>query len=614
MNAITVIAARELRDRSRLFIVAGCMAVLPFLAVMVPAARVNRPVVIASVAAFLAISYSSALALAIGVSMVGGELAEKRFSFYLAKPVGVAAIWFGKVAAALLTIFGTAAIIAIPAWLVARSGWRELWMMGSDELAPLIVAGCVVLLFVGHGLSTIVRSRSPRVAADFVLLGLVVLATLFLARPLTLGGAFNQAGWLALAVAGVFLLALIVGPVWQLWRGRVDARRNHAALSTAIWSVMAVALLAGAGYVFWFTHPPLSAFEHTYRYDQDPAGQWVYVAGTARGRESYFAAFLIDPAGGRERIAVAQRGTAMFSSDGRTMAWMESEGLLRPGRTFRLHTRRLERGANAVATPLSTTSPYLWFLSDDASRVVFLHNGSAEVYETATGRVLAVAPLGRNERDIEAMYFAGPNILRIVDRSGAPGGMRLRELDIARRKLATTGEIQVEGRDRGVSRSADGTRLFFRSTASTYDARTGALLATSPVQPKNAFAATMLSDGTSIVARDGKLYHLDRAGKIAAELPLPLLVRTAWVAGEVGKGKVLMVAPVASKGLDKMLVVDLAARRIVLTMNHVHGPYPRWNSEDMVPRYTEDADLAAQGDKGEPLLWNVRTGKTRRLE
>jgi hypothetical protein len=611
MNAITVIAARELRDRSRLFIVAGCMAVLPFLAVMVPAARANRPVVIASVAAFLAIAYSSALALAIGVSMVGGELAEKRFSFYLAKPVGVAAIWFGKVAAALLTIFGTAAIIAIPAWLVARSGWRELWMMGSDALAPLIVAGCVVLLFVGHGLSTIVRSRSPRVAADFVLLGLVLLATLFLARPLTLGGAFNQAGWLALVLAGVFLLALIVGPVWQLWRGRVDARRNHAALSTAVWSAMAVALLAGAGYVFWFTHPPLSAFEHTYASVQDPTGRWAFLGGVARHRENYFAAFLIDTTGGREHFAIPMSGTAAISADGRTLVWMESDDLLPRERNLRLYTRRLESGARRVATPLSIPSlPYWFLLSDDASRVALVRDGNAEVYETATGRVLAVAPVAVHEHEIEALYFSGPNTLRIIDSAGGPPkGMRLRELDIANRKLVTTGHIDV-GLYGGVNRSADGTRLFLRQTATTYDARTGALLATSPISPRRPVAATMLRDGTWIVTREGKLYHLDRFGRIAAELPLP--TEAAMVAGEVGKGKILVAAP-SPKDLDRMLVVDLDTRRIVLTMNHVHGPYA-YSGNGLVPHYTEDADLIGRGDRGAPLLWNVRTGKMRRLE
>jgi hypothetical protein len=610
MNAITVIAARELRDRSRLFIVAGCMAVLPFLAVLVPAARANRPVVIASVAAFLAIAYASALALAIGVSMVGGELAEKRFSFYLAKPVGVGAIWFGKVAAALLTIFGTAAIIAVPAWLGARSGWRELWMMGSDALAPVLVLGCVVLLFVGHGLSTIVRSRSPRVVADFVLFSLATIATLLLMRPLTLGGAFNQAGWLALALAGVFLLALIFGPVWQLSRGRVDARRNHAALSTAVWSAMAVALLAAGGYVFWFTHPPLSAFEHTYASAQDPTGRWACVGGLARHRGDYFAAFLVDTTGGRERLAIPMRGTAAFSADGRTLVWMESDDLLPRERNLRLYTRRLESGARPVATPLSIPSvPYWFLLSDDASRVAFVRDGNAEVYETATGRVLAVAPLTVNEHEIEALYFAGPNTLRIIDSGGPRNGMRLRELDIASRKLVTTGHIDV-GLYGGVNRSADGTRLFLRQTAATYDARTGALLAISPILPRRPVAATMLRDGTWIVTGEGKLYHLDRSGRIAAELPLP--TEAAMVAGEVGKGKILVVAT-PPKDLDKMLVVDLDTRRIVLTTNHVHGPYA-YSGNGIVPRYTEDADLVARGDNGEPLLWNVRTGKTRRLE
>jgi ABC-type transport system involved in multi-copper enzyme maturation permease subunit len=609
MNAITVIAARELRDRSRLFIVAACMGVVPFLTALVPAARADRSTAVATVAGFLAVAYSAALALAFGVSMIGGELAEKRLSFYLARPIAPAALWFGKVAAALLTVAGAFAIIVLPAWLAARTGWGELWTIGGGIVTLATAIGCVLLLFLGHALSTMVRSRSPWVVLDFILLGMAVLAAILLTRPLILGGALSQATGLGLALGGALLLTLIFGPLWQLSRGRVDARRNHAALSTAVWSTMAVALLAGAGYSFWMTHPPLSAMEHLQRREQDPTGRWAYLAGMAKGRGMYYASFLVDTTGPRERIAVPAWGMATFSDDGRTLAWMESEDLLPPGRTFRLYTRRLEPGAKAVATPLSVTSPHFWLLSDDGSRVVFVRYGNVEVYETATGRLLIAAPVTRNENDLVAMYFAGPNLLRIIDHGRmVADGLRLRELDLARRTMVTTGQIQAQ-ESGGLNRSADGTLLFFRGTASTYDARTGALLATSPIRPTNAFGGTMLSDGTSIVTRGHTLYHLDRTGKIAAELTLPAV--PDLVAGEVGKGKVL-IAIMAPPERDQMLVVDLAARRVVLTVSHVHGPYPRWNS-DTVPRYTEDATLVAHGDNGELLLWDVRTGKTRPL-
>jgi ABC-type transport system involved in multi-copper enzyme maturation permease subunit len=610
MNAITVIAARELRDRSRLFIVAACMGVLPFLTALVPAARADRSTAVATVAGFLAVAYSAALALAFGVSMIGGELAEKRLSFYLARPIAPAALWFGKVAAALLTVAGAFAIIVLPAWLAARTGWGELWTIGGGIVTLATAIGCVLLLFLGHALSTMVRSRSPWVVLDFILLGMAVLAAILLTRPLILGGALSQATGLGLALGGALLLTLIFGPLWQLSRGRVDARRNHAALSTAVWSTMAVALLAGAGYSFWMTHPPLSAMEHLQRREQDPTGRWAYLAGMAKGRGMYYASFLVDTTGPRERIAVPAWGMATFSDDGRTLAWMESEDLLPPGRTFRLYTRRLEPGAKAVATPLSVEGQHFWFLSDDAARVVVVRHGNAEVYETATGRVLAVAPLTKNESELEVMYFAGPNVLRIVDHAGAPQGMRLRELDVARRTLVTTGRIEADGPDHGVSRSADGSRLFFRGSGSSYDARTGALLATPAIRSRNPLAATMLRDGSSIVTRDGKLYHLDRAGRIAAELALP--APWAMVAGEVGQGKVLLAARVRGN-LDQMLVVDLVARRIALTPSHVHGPYPGWNTDDLVTRFAEDAMLVAHGDNGELLLWDVRTGKTRPL-
>ena len=48
MNAAILIASRELRDRGRLFLIAACMAVVPFVAAF--AVRENRPLAIATVA------------------------------------------------------------------------------------------------------------------------------------------------------------------------------------------------------------------------------------------------------------------------------------------------------------------------------------------------------------------------------------------------------------------------------------------------------------------------------------------------------------------------------------------------------------------------------------
>jgi ABC-type transport system involved in multi-copper enzyme maturation permease subunit len=104
MNATILIASRELRDRSRLFLIAAVMAVVPFLVALM--LRRDRQMGMAAVALFLGVAYSGGLALMLGVSTIGRELTEKRLSFLFARPVSPAAIWFGKAAAAFLVCLG----------------------------------------------------------------------------------------------------------------------------------------------------------------------------------------------------------------------------------------------------------------------------------------------------------------------------------------------------------------------------------------------------------------------------------------------------------------------------------------------------------------------------
>lgn len=604
MTAAMLIATRELRDRSRLFLIAAAMAVVPFFAAF--AVRENRSLAIATVAAFLATAYSAALALALGVSAVGREMTEKRLSFFFAKPVSPASIWIGKVTAGLATVFGALAMILLPTYLFAHSGWSSMWTTGGDGILAYAVISGVVFFFFGHTASTMLRSRSARVGIDFALMVVMALTMFAMLRPILMGGGLDVVILILAVFSGAFLLLLAVAPIWQLSRGRVDARGNHAALSTAIWSGTAVLVLIAAGYAYWVISPPLSQIADVFAIEQSPSGRWVYVAGHTSGRGSYLASYLVDTSNGeRERVPLSAWGRLHFAPDGNTAAWMEPADLFATSGLYRLHTRRLEAGTKQIATPLIGTMPREAALSQDGSRIAMVRGKQLEVYEVATGRLLGAAN-GIDGTNVLTMMFATADVIRVFDET--TNVMHVRELDLAHRKLTTTVERTLPPGYVGLRLTADGSRMFLRQERAIIDTHTGDTVALLPIAPEKPFFSTMLRDGSSIVTRDSKLYHFDPTGKLLAEMPIP--VRQAGVVGQIGKSKVLLSVTRNNPRDWRMLIVDLASHKLERAPDDVVGPMPTWFGP-MLREFPEDATFVGMDTSRHLVLWDARTGAKR---
>jgi ABC-type transport system involved in multi-copper enzyme maturation permease subunit len=611
MNAALVIASRELRDRSRLFVIALAMAIIPFIAGMTPGARSNRPLAIVLVAGFLAVAYSCGVALILGVSTVGRELAERRFSFLLSKPASTNAIWLGKIASALLTSLGAFAIILLPPFVLARRGWVDLASLGGEGLVFGSAIACVVLFFIGHAASSMVRSRSIRVAFDLVLAALALLATFAMLRPILLGGGLDLAKGMLIAIAAAVLIVLAVAPLWQLSQGRIDPKRNHAALSNALWLGVAVVLIGAGAFSYWVVSAPLSSVGETYALDQDPTGRWVFISGLAKKRGSYSASYIVDTVTGEhERVSAPPWGSAHLSGDGRVMVWMENANFNPTTGSYRLITRRLEPGGKQTPSPLVITMSRHAQLSRDGSRIATARYDRLEVYDIATGRLLGAAS-GISADSIRSMFFVGSDIVRIVDNAGRDGErvMRVLDFDIAKRKLTRNGQRPARLQFGGVNATADGSRLYVRDDATVVDARTGALIAALPIKPEVAAAGAMLSDGSSIVTRDGKLYQFDRNGVLVAEVPLP--VRRARVVGSVGSDKILLSAASQDPKQRRMLIVDLAAKKVAVSVAGVMGPLPGWGIDPVLPQFPADATFAGVDASRNVVLWDAGSGARR---
>ena len=607
MNTAVIIASRELRDRTRLFLIAAAMAIVPFGAAIT--VRGNRQEAIAMVACYLAAAYTGALAVALGVSSVGRELTEKRLSFFFAKPVSAASIWIGKATAALLTLAGAFAIITLPAYLFAHDGWVYNWPVSGQPLVTYTLVMGIVLFFGGHAASTMLRSRSALVAVDFLLLAAMLTAILAVTRPILLGGGLDLVLNMLVAIGAALLLLLIVAPFWQLSRGRIEPRRNHAAFSLVLWSGAAVVVTMAAAYVLWVISAPLSSLTHLYNVEQSPSGRWLSVSGQTANRGEYLASFLVDAATGeRQRVMVSPWSAVHVSRDGKTAVWMEIDELLpRYGRQ-RVHMRRLEPGGKQIATQLVMGGRWDTTLSDDGSRLATTTREKIEVYEVSTGRLLGAASTGIRGTMRESLFFAGPDVVRLVAISSGPETkMRIHEFDLRSRKLTTSAD-RPSPRSPMMQVTGDGSRLYIRQDATVLDARTGTALVTLPVKPAKPFYGAMLNDGSTVVIRDAKLHYFDPNGAPAGEIPLP--VQQAGVVGQVGASKVVLTSGGAKAEDSRMFIVDLSTRKVAVTIPGLRSALAWW-SDPVLPQFTEDAAIAAMDGQRKLVLIDARTGARR---
>jgi len=618
VNAALVIAARELRERSRLFLVAGAMALIPFATAFVPGAGGERGTVIATVAGALAVAYACSIALMQGVTIIGRDLSEKRLTFFFSKPVPPWTIWAGKAAAALLTTAVAGAMVAIPAFLLSPSRWAEVWAVNGRTVLLLTIVLCLAVFFAGHAVSTMFRSRSILIAVDAVL-GAATLGAMFLiVRPLFVYHATWLWGGMLAAMGGVILAILAIVPAGQLARGRADARRSHVALSRLLWPAVAVVLALGAGATLWLTSGTIASFDGWGQFDHSPSGRWVFVSGSDRMRGSLGASFLVNTATRKAERLDAPSVDAAFSRDGQVAAWHREMPELpqwrrneADRRTWhregRIVVRSLEPGAKATLLPAqldwSEREP---LLSDDGSRVLVVGSSRMRTFDAASGKLLGAAQRHQNSR-ILAAWFATPSRIRLLEQSSGAKAVDLFEWNLGTRTITRTGQVPVaEPIDRrDVSVTADGTLLYLSRDAKLVDAVTGTVRATLPLPVTRASRARMLADGTIVVMQGSKLHIFDRAGRSVREIALPRLA-FAVVTGQLGDDRALLFGgPDEKRFGGSMYVVNVRTGIIEKTMPRLVGPRVEWTLDPRLTRYPADATFAST-DYRKLIYWSLK--------
>lgn len=601
MTSFLAIAARELRERSRLFALCAALAVLPFVASLLPAARSDRAGVIAATSSYLALTLALGSAAVLGASTIVRDLVERRLSFYFSKPLPTGAIWFGKAAACMLASLLCFAIIALPtAMFIDDWPGPGMWMLSAPELLQVTVGGVVVLFLLSHLLASVIRSRSVLVGLDFVLAAIAAFVLVLLVRPLLLGGALDLVVLLGICVAAALLLVAALAPTWQLANGRTDIKRAHRALSKFLWPAVYTVVAVAALYVLWVVNVAPDNLARVLYLRQSPRGESVVASGTFRGRGDYHAAFLLDGRGAWQRVPSAPWSDVLFSRDGRTRAWLEPAGFL-PSNEFEIRTSRGTSG-------IRVRGYVEMCLSDDGSRIAVSKGNLVAVYETAGGRLLASAG-GFDPSLREKMFFLTNDLLRVIELSfgSRRAPMRVFELDIPRKKLTKTGETMID-RNGLIAATPDGSRLLLRKVRRVVDGRTLATLAELP--PSDPASSTILGDGRlAETIRERNRSRLRIHGGYDVLLPVP----HAAIAGELKDGTLLVRGTEqlgwfhTGEGRTMFLVRD---GRIVQTVAGIKGPDLDWN-DPRLTRY-DVARLAAIDREGKLVWWDLKTGRTER--
>src|SRR5947207_2699416 len=444
MRHALVIARRELADKRFVALAAAAFAVLPFLLATIPGLRGRNGAadVIATAAGLLAIGFTGGLALVLGGTIIGRDLAENRLSFYFSLPLGASSIWFGKVTAALALIVAAFTIIVVPARLVAAAGVQHTWGGQSVPLFALaIVGGSIVLFFVAHVIGSFVRSHSAWIAVDFAALCVAAYVASLMFGPILSADAYQASRWLAAMIGCGVMVALIGGGAWQLSRGRTDRKRSHVALSQFVWIVIAVTLAIAGAFVGWLmSATPKDITDLSVSVPRP--GSWIILGGETRGRIDYRSVFVYNlDSGAYSRISHRNLWRADLTADGKRLIVARAN---RKQGSMEILQRPVDKN-DEQPTGLTMRLSADYITSPNGDTIASVDRDILSVYSVPQRRSLGSVRL-TGDLAIIAMYFASPTSVRLISITPPTHTLHIAEFDLERRTMQETGAFPNYGK------------------------------------------------------------------------------------------------------------------------------------------------------------------------
>lgn len=592
MRSTLVIARRELLEKRFVFAAAAAFALLSILIPLIPGVRhESREQVLVILSTIFAANFPIALALILGVSIIGRDLSERRLSFYFSKPVSPSSIWFGKVIASLVLIFVSGAIIAAPALIAGFKSIVEVWTVpaqGTPRLLTILLAFPIAAFLVAHVVSTFVRSRSAWIAFDFIAATVFSSAIWFLGKKLAEGFAIGLIQTLSTVLAVFIGVAILAAGAFQLASGRTDRVRSHRELSRSLWIMIGIGMLVLFAYVMWVVSVQPSDLRRDRFFIGANNGSWAMVGGTANHRGDYFATFLYNLDNGRAmRVPQMQPWWGLtFSADSNVAYWTLPNNGVEDIWMARLDTD----DPKPIETKIALKRPSFFNFSNDGSRLVVIGRDSVlTVYDVATGSSLGSARVP-GERWVG--FFVRPDLVRIYGGYFGPAAaVPIYEYDVTRKTMSITGELPA----RPYRFNGDRSLVLIGKSGSVeiHDASTGALR---HAVPGRWTAARFLRDGrVAAIGYDRRSVGIFTAeGTLQRSVPLP------------GRGEYLidggggLVVAAMLDGQWSSAVVDSDRGRIVRVERGMQ-PLAFGNAGPHLLCYTKTA----------VIVWNPLTGEKR---
>jgi len=627
MRTALAIIERDLKERRFIFIAALILGFVPFISLaIVPSLRANPRDFVAIFTAGQLFFMPLAVALGLGSSMIGSDLTAGRLSFYFSKPISPRSLWYGKLAAALVTIYVAMVLAAAPGTIFTWNYRYGQWMDRRTVFLASVIVAPIVLLLV-HVLSTMLRSRSAWIALDAIGVATTAAFVYWILRPVY----DAEAMWLFIALltfmSGALLVTLIVSGAWHLARGRIDRRANHNELSKLLWASIASILVIAAAYAAVVEHAPLRHTRVTSLYAA-PAGAWVAATGSVPYGFDYRATQLVNLETGKiARMSNAlQYGALAFSRDGRHVAWTQSfhEGVKE------IVTRSLDPIGTMTRTGIETSENLELVMSDNGARLAYIDRGILNVADAGTGRSLASVRVNVPSRWFSWTYFVNPDVVRFIVAKEMPeprnvarlNTLDIFELDVPSRHWTHTGSFGVMARYTWASATPDGTRIFINSMMPAdqadaffiVDARTGARLLTLPPAPFNAFVP--FNDSVVSFARSSDGLQLRQQALNGQEVRTINLGEGSAAHVIAARGTRLLVwcERDRQKGAFEGLLVDMATGSIVRRMPGIRlaPPHHMWEDDPRV--FVPSGPLVAGVDKADHIIRiNLEDGTVRPL-
>ncbi|HEX7191722.1 MAG TPA: hypothetical protein VF381_09135 [Thermoanaerobaculia bacterium] len=572
MTHVLSIARREIEERAFVFVAAIAIALVSLIVLVIPHGSFGeRKSGVVFLGFFLGVSFTWALALILGATLVGRELSEKRLSFYFTRPLSGSAVWFGKLLAALVLLAVSFAIVhAIPLGL-GFDEFRTMSTITRGTAVAGVLAVAILLMTFAHVLSTWIRSRSAILGLDFV--ALLIVLGIFLASALPL--VVSEALFPFSNVVALFVVALLIvgigGGAWQLNRGRIDARRNHRELSIFVWVVVGIAAVSALVYSRWV----LGATP------RDGRARWVIGRGgmleitdEARG---YWPSFIVNPATGayvHGSRPVATAGTAVATVVATPTLFNAQRAFQRrfPLVDQAVEVSRLEREPRTIASIPVTGYVTALGVNEDGSRVAIVTDDILTVYDTRSGKDVASSKLKvwRNAQ----LRFVSPFVLRAFTPLGEE--LRVRDFDLRTR---TWSNVVF-----GVSIRSE---MQYQIAGQLVLTRNNSSAEVRDLRDPGAFHVIPLSKDNGVwLMKDGRLAIFHRAQPAYIEIQRngvqQRLIRfsrdaeAVRVGGEIGNGQLLASSWVhESQSFDMTTyIIDASTGAITRTMPHTYvvGP------------------------------------------